>query len=44
MEKIVTFRIDPQLWKKARKKANNLGRTLSGQIRYLLIKFVEDEK
>lgn len=40
--KITTFRIDPKLWDKATKKAKKLGRSLSGQIRYLLQKFIEE--
>ena len=38
-----TFKIEPELWKQAMVKAANLGRSLSGQIRYLLRKFIEDE-
>ena len=41
--KVVTFRIDPKTWKKAKEKANKLGRSLSGQIRYLLQKFIEEK-
>ena len=41
--KVISFRIDPKSWKKAKVKANKLGRSLSGQIRYLLIKFIKDE-
>ena len=41
--KVTTFRIDPELWKKATKKAKKLGRSLSGQIRYLLMKFIEEK-
>ena len=41
--KIVTFRIDPQLWRQAKGKAKKLGRSLSGQIRYLLQKFINNE-
>jgi antitoxin component of RelBE/YafQ-DinJ toxin-antitoxin module len=40
--KIATFRIDPDLWKKATLKAKKLGRSLSGQIRYLLQKFIDE--
>jgi len=40
--KVVTFRADNQLIKKAREKAQKLGRSLSGQIRYLLTKFLDD--
>ncbi len=38
-----TFKIEPDLWNKAMKKAKNLGRSLSGQIRYLLRKFVDED-
>ena len=42
--KIVAFRIDPELLRKARKKSKELGRTLSGQIRYLLKLFVDEKQ
>ena len=41
--KITTFRIDTELWEKATKKAKRLGRSLSGQIRYLLQKFIDEK-
>lgn len=41
--KVVTFRIDAQLWKKAKEKSKKLGRSFSGQIRYLLQMFIENE-
>lgn len=41
--KTITFRIDKELVSKARDKAKKLGRSLSGQIRYLLQKFIDDE-
>lgn len=40
--KVTTFRIDKDLWEKASAKAKKLGRSLSGQIRYLLTKFIEE--
>ena len=36
--KIVTFRIEPGLWKRAKARAKLTGRSLSGLIRYLLRK------
>lgn len=41
--KIVTFRIDSELLKKAKEKSKQLGRSLSGQIRYLLKKFIDEK-
>jgi antitoxin component of RelBE/YafQ-DinJ toxin-antitoxin module len=42
--KVVTFRIEPELLKKAKKKSKELGRSLSGQIRYLLRKFIDEKE
>ncbi len=42
MKLVKTYRIELQLWKKAKSKAEKLGRSLSGQIRYLLQKFIEE--
>ncbi len=39
--KVVTFRIDKDLWRKAKETARKSGRSLSGLIRYLLQKFVD---
>ena len=43
MEKMTTLRIDSELLKKAKKAAKDTGRSLSGLIRYLLKKFIEDK-
>lgn len=43
MKVVKAYRIDLQLWKKAKVKAEMLGRSLSGQIRYLLQKFIEEK-
>ena len=41
--KVISFRIDKDLLKKAKAKSKKLGRSLSGQIRYLLQLFVDDK-
>ena len=41
--KTLSFQIDDKFLKQAKEKAAKLSRSLSGQIRYLLRKFVEDE-
>ena len=38
-----TFKIELELWDMAKEKAAKLGRSLSGQIRYLLRKFIEED-
>ena len=38
--KIMSFRIDPELLRKAKERAKQEGRTLGGQIRYLLELFI----
>lgn len=40
--KLINIRIDETLLKKAKEKAKLMGRSLSGQIRYLLQKFLEE--
>lgn len=43
MKVIKSLRIEPDLWDKAMKKAHKLQRSLSGQIRHLLMQFIKDE-